>query len=101
MIVTTLEARLDEDQARRLVVSFEATGDSLPSAIVESFLVRQLDGDVWRIVTVWESRDALDGYRASVDTPEGVVMFRSAGAEPTLSILEVKSHVERSPGDNE
>lgn len=57
----------------------------------ETFLLHATDGDVWRVVTVWRTSEDLDGYRASVETPEGVRMFRAAGAEPTLTIFEVAS----------
>jgi hypothetical protein len=93
MVVTMLEARVDEEMISGLVDSFNASGDSLPSPIVESFLIRERNSDIWRIVTVWESQEALDGYRTSVDTPEGVLMFRAAGTEPSLSISEVSAHV--------
>lgn len=93
MIITMLEARVNADQVSGLVDSFNASGDALPPAIVESFLIRELNSDLWRIVTVWESREALDGYRTSVDTPEGVRMFRSAGGEPSLSVSEISAHV--------
>lgn len=96
MIVTMLEATVDEDKVGRLVESFRASGDSLPPAIVESLLLRESDSDLWRIATVWESREALDGYRTSVDTPEGVLMFRSAGAEPTLAVFAVEAHVSQT-----
>lgn len=93
MIITMLEGRVAEEHIRTLVASFEASQESLPSAIVESFLVRERDSDIWRVVTVWRSREALDGYIESVDTPEGVLMFRSAGVEPALSVAPVKSRV--------
>jgi len=41
---------------------------------------------------VWR-REALDEYRRSVETPGGVLRFRAAGAEPTLSIFDVAVHV--------
>ena len=36
-----------------------------------------------------QSRAALEEYRKSVATPGGVMMFRSVGVEPALSIWEV------------
>ena len=93
MVITMLEARVDEGMISGLVDSFNASGDSLPSAIVESFLIRERNSDIWRIVTVWESQEALDGYRTSVDTPEVVLIFRAASAEPSLSVSEVSAHV--------
>lgn len=96
MVVTMLQAEVAEEDARELVDSFKAGGDSLPPVIRESFLLHKSGGDLWRIVTFWESKEALDGYRASVETPGGVLMFRSAGAEPTLTVFEVAAHVDHA-----
>ncbi len=92
MMITMLEAGVSEDQSAALVEAFAAATETLPPFIVESHLLRAADGDVWRIATKWASREALDEYRASVETPEGVLMFRAAGAEPELSVFEVAAH---------
>ena len=96
MVVTMLEARVEEDQAEVLVGQFRAAGDSLPPFIIESSLLHDADSDVWRVVTVWASQEALDGYRASVETPEGVRMFRAAGAEPSLTVFDVEARLDHS-----
>jgi hypothetical protein len=44
---------------------------------------------LWKILSVWKSREALDEMRNSGETPTGVLMFRSAGADPQLSIFDV------------
>jgi heme-degrading monooxygenase HmoA len=95
MVVTMLEARVEEDQADVLVSQFRDAGGSLPSFIIESSLLHDADSDMWRIVTVWESQDALDGYRSSVETPEGVRMFRAAGAKPSLTV-DVQARIDHS-----
>ena len=92
MVVTMLEARVAEEQVAGLIEVFGGAGDALPPFIVESFLIQAAGSDLWRIVTVWASQDDLDEYRASVETPEGVRMFRSAGAEPTLTVFDVAAH---------
>jgi len=55
---------------------------------------RELSGpgtgsDLRRILTVWESKETLSRYRASVDAPGGVLMNQSVGAEPTPAVFEV------------
>ena len=94
MVVTMLEARLPDDQGAVLIDEYGAAtaGDALPPVIVETFLLHAAGSDLWRIVTVWASQDALDQYRESVETPEGVRMFRAAGAEPSLTIFDVEAH---------
>lgn len=97
MVVTTLEARVAPDRHAALVRDYGNAGDELPPAIVESFPLDDEDTDRWRMVTVWRSIQALDAYRASVDTPQGVVMFRAAGVEPTLTISAVAFHAGQPP----
>jgi hypothetical protein len=50
------------------------------------------DASLWQILTVWQSREALDAMRRTGETPRGVLMFRAAGAEPTLSVLDLRAH---------
>ena len=93
MIVTQLEARVSPEKSDILKTAFEKSLQHLPSAIDRSYLVQdRTDNDVWRVITIWKSREALQRYRESVETPEGVLMFRQAGAEPTLTISDVIRH---------
>ncbi|MCH7586244.1 MAG: hypothetical protein IH941_13985 [Acidobacteria bacterium] len=96
MVVTMLEAQVPHEQAAVLINEFSSAGAGLPPFMVETFLLHAAGSDLWRIVTVWASRDALDKYRASVETPEGVRMFRAAGAEPTLTVFDVAAHATQS-----
>ncbi len=91
MVLTVLEARVASHRVPDLLRAFEETRlSAIPPFVVRSFLLRS-DGDpeVWRIMTVFRSRQELDGMRASGQTPRAVAMFRAAGAEPTLSIFNV------------
>jgi hypothetical protein len=93
MIVTMLQAQVPKESSARLIEAFDTMGgESLPPQISESFLVRESGTDTWRIITVWVSKNALDTYRQAVDIPGGVLMFRSVGAEPSLSIHETEAH---------
>ena len=96
MVLTVLEARVQTDRVRDLKSAFEETKAlPIPPFIVQSMLVRSdQDPDVWRITTVFRSREDLAAMRASGQTPRGVAMFREAGAEPTLSIFDVADHLE-------
>jgi hypothetical protein len=91
MILTVLEATLPEGNEALLKAAFEAAGKTArPSALVRSELLQDTrEPKRWRIATLWESREALVAMRSSGETPAGILMFRSAGAEPELSILEV------------
>jgi quinol monooxygenase YgiN len=93
MVLTQLEARVAPEQWEVLKQSYHNTTRQVPSTIYQTYLVQDgTDKELWRILTVWHSHQALQEYRASVDTPAGVLMFREAGAEPTLSIFDVIDH---------
>ena len=93
MVITILEAHVAPDNAARLEAAYHHGIAQLDAGITETFLVRGAsDATLWRIVTVWESRAALEAMRQSGEPPRGVVMFRAAEAEPVLSVFEVVAH---------
>lgn len=93
MVITILEAQVAAGQADALQADYQQAVGQLDPGIVETFLLRGAkDPDRWQIVTLWESRAALDTMRASGETPRGVQIFRAAGAEPVLSVFAVAGH---------
>ncbi len=61
--------------------------------MVQTFLVQQTkDPTKWQILSLWQSREALDEYRQATGTPEGILWFRAAGAEPSLVVSQVIAH---------
>ena len=61
---------------------------------LQSFLLQMKeDPKLWRIVTVWESMEVLQKMRSSGETPAGILVFREASAESTLSIFEAKEEI--------
>lgn len=100
MVMTILDARVPEsrwDDLRDAYAEATQSANGLEPGLVSTFLVQSAsDREAWRILTVWESRAALDAMRAA-GPPRGPMMFRAAGAEPALSIWDVAGHVDR-PG---
>ena len=93
MIMTILEANVTSHRYDDLKNAYQKGTHSLPPQLVETFLVRSAaNPDTWRIITIWKSREALEEMRRSTEVPSGILMFRAAGAEPSLSIFEVESH---------
>jgi len=89
MIQTELEGRVAPERAGDLEAAFLASKGKLPPGLIRSSLVRDAsDPQLWRIQTLWESREAIEAMRGK-GTPAGVLMFRSAGAEPTLKMFSV------------
>ncbi len=90
MVLTQLEAQVAQDQWETLTQTFRSATENLDPGIVRTFLVQQgSDPSLWRILTFWESREALDRMRQSGETPRGVVIFRAAGANPVLTVFQV------------
>lgn len=89
-VMTVLEARLEPDRWAALEASYAGATKRLPPQMLQTFLVQSAtDAELWRAISVWRNRDAMEEYRRSVETPGGVLMFRAAGAEPTLALFEV------------
>lgn len=99
MVITTLDAQVPPDKWAALEQAYkEAVASETDPGLVETFLLHNFkEPNQWRIVTVWESRAALDAMRNSGETPRGVLIFRAAGAEPALTISDVVSYA-RAPG---
>jgi heme-degrading monooxygenase HmoA len=97
MVLTILEATVAPARAADLQAAFRAAAAQVPPGFVRSHLVASAtDPSHWRIETLWTSRDALAAMRQA-GTPAGVLMFRAAGAEPSLSIYEVAATIEAPP----
>ena len=90
MVMTILEARVTPDKWDSLEQAYKAGIRQLDPGITQTLLAHSsADSMLWRIITVWSSRQVLEAMRRSTETPRGVLMFRSAGAEPTLSVFDV------------
>jgi hypothetical protein len=87
--MTVLEARVSPDRADELKRIYAGAGP-LPPQLLQTVLVQNsVDPMIWRGISMWRSREALEEYRRSVSTPTGIMIFRSVGAEPTVSMWEV------------
>jgi heme-degrading monooxygenase HmoA len=90
MVLTVLEAHVAQANEVALQTAYRAASEGpFPPGLVRSTLLRAAnDRTLWRIETLWDSREALETMRGT-GTPRGVQIFRAAGAEPILSLLEV------------
>ncbi len=89
-IMTILEATVPGEYWPDLQNAWAEMSKNPPPQMVHNWLVQGLDGrDTWCAVAIWQSQEALEEYRRSVDAPGGVKMFRSVDAEPVLGSFEV------------
>ena len=98
MILTVLEATLEPGRESDLQAAYAAAASrARPPGLARSELLRDVqDPSRWRIQTWWQDRQALEAMRGA-GTPAGILMFRSAGAEPSLSIFEVVDGLPSTP----
>lgn len=90
MVITILEAHIKAENRAAFQDDYKNRTAQLPAQMLQTFLLQDTaDGTLWRIVSVWKNREALNEMRNSGETPTGVLMFRAAGAEPELSIFNV------------
>jgi hypothetical protein len=95
-VLTILEAHVPTDRQADLRGAYGSVArEAFPPGLLRSTLLQATnDRTLWRIETLWESRETLDAMRGT-GTPRGVQIFHAAGAEPTLTVLDV--HGELSP----
>ena len=96
-IATVLEAHVPRERQADLEAAYRAAAtDTLPAGLVRSNLLHSnTDPTLWRIETVWESREHLAAMRGQ-GTPRGVLIFRAAEVEPTLAIFEIADELGQS-----
>jgi heme-degrading monooxygenase HmoA len=96
VFVTIVEGVVAAGREDDLRTSWETTAAGpVPAGFIESSLLRAEEG-AWRIVTVWESKEAVLAMRASGAPPAGPRMFEEAGAEPSVSMWDVEGRI-RAP----
>lgn len=84
------EGLVPRERQAALLTAYAEGIEHAPPQITRHLIARDVDDpDVFRLVSFWESRAALNEYRLAVETPAALQMFRAAGAEPTRTIAEV------------
>jgi heme-degrading monooxygenase HmoA len=97
MVLTILEATVAPERIADLQAAFRDAASQVPPGFVRSHLLSAAaDATRWRIETLWTSREALAAMRQT-GTPAGILMFRAAGAEPSLSLYEVAATIDAPP----
>ncbi len=96
MVMTILEARVSFENWPALERAYSQAIELDEPGLVQTFLIHnKKEPELWRILTVWQSQEALDAMRNSGETPRGVLIFREANAEPSLSVFEIKNRLTR------
>jgi quinol monooxygenase YgiN len=90
--MVVLEAHVAPDQWAKLREAFQADVAHMPLQMMHAFLVQSAtDPTLWRGVSIWDSSEALQEYRSSVQLPAGISLFRAVGVELQVNIYEIVS----------
>ncbi len=92
MFVTIVEGAVEAVREGDLRSAWKDNTAILPAGFIESSLLRAETG-TWRIVTVWESKEAVMAMRASGEPPAALLMFEQAGSKPSVSMWTVEDRV--------
>jgi hypothetical protein len=88
--VTLVTGRVDPDRHAAVVRQYEeGTAQGLPTALEETFLLRNPDCDQLAIMTVWATRQELDAMLATGEEPFARRLIRTAGGTPEVHIFDV------------
>ena len=92
MVMTVLEARVSEENWPALQQAYADAEASRPRGIglAQTFLVQSIeDEELWQVISVWSSWEALHEARRSGQPPRGLQIFQFANAEPAVSFFEL------------
>ncbi|CAG0975908.1 hypothetical protein METP2_01670 [Methanosarcinales archaeon] len=90
-VITIVEGRVPVSKAREFETAYASLKqDALTPGLIRSSLLRKSDNpEIYRIETVWESREALEKMRSSTQTPKAIELFQKVKASPRLEIYDV------------
>jgi hypothetical protein len=93
MVITILEAHVKAEKWPALEEAYREGMQVLDEGVTQTYLLRGFtDPTLCRIIIEWTSRDAINKIRQSGGMPRGVLIFKAADAEPTMSVFDVVLH---------
>ena len=90
-VITIVEGKVPISKSREFETAYASLKqDALTPGLIRSSLIRKSDNpEIYRIETVWESREALEKMRSSTETPKAIELFQKVKASPHLEIYDV------------
>ena len=90
MVLTILDATVQPDRWAQLENAYNGMAVKLPPQMNHTWLAQDFfDKTKWRAIVLWRNQEAFLEYKNSVPIPEGILLFRGVGAEPTLSKYDI------------
>ncbi len=98
-VMTVAEGRVPASRSKEFENAYMSLRKGrLPEGLVESSLLRDENNpEIYRIATVWESREILEKNRKIWEEknqlPAAVLLFKKVGAEPELRIFDIREKI--------
>ena len=89
--MTVVEGEISKARTKDFLSRYASVGaQSKPPGWKRSMLLHDPDEEgLYRISTLWDSREALEQMRKNTKVPFAVQIFRTHGAQPNVRIFEV------------
>lgn len=90
-VITIVEGKVPISKAREFEMAYASLKQGpFPPGWLRSSLLRNGDNpEIYRIETVWESREALEKYRSSTQIPKAIELFQKVKASPRVEIYDI------------
>ncbi len=94
-VITIVEGKVPVSKAKEFETAYASLKqDALTPGLIRSSLIRKSDNpEIYRIETVWESREALEKMRSSTQTPKAIELFQKVKASPHLEIYDLVHNI--------
>ncbi len=96
-VMTVVEGRVSRSRIGEFEEAYATIKEQAkPPGWKRSMLLRDTgEQGLYRISTLWESREALDKMRKNSRVPVALALFRDVGVEPNVRVFEIPVIVER------
>jgi len=93
--MTVVEGRVPQSNPKAFETAYAALkGRPLPPGLTTSFLTRDsADPGFYRVITVWESREALERMRSNTEVPAAIALFRNVDVEPQFQLHDIPESI--------
>ncbi|KCZ73258.1 hypothetical protein ANME2D_00321 [Candidatus Methanoperedens nitroreducens] len=90
-VITIVEGNVPISKAEEFETAYASLKqETLSPGLIRSYLLRNSNNpEIYRIETVWESREALEKMRRSTQTPKAIELFQKIKATPHLEIYDI------------
>ncbi len=90
-VVTVVEGTIPASKIREFEEAYaEVKKEALPPGLVTSSLLRNAKNpEIYRIQTVWQSREDLEKMRSATQTPKAIELFQKVNITPKLEVFDM------------